>query len=277
MAISTVVKTGVKAGVKASVNFLKKPEVRKGLKKIAAPILQHAGKVIIEKSKNFIDNIFKNKITKEDNKKISKKIAENGAFDKQEASQEQILNFDKFLDNIREENYQKLDNIEKYTIDFIRMRLEEITKIIENDFKPYGIEINIDSIKYKFENLINLFKNSFSNGVIRHIALSDSKMEKILKIKDNNKRQNDINEYIDKLVENATKNYCSNLDNITKESLKIIGDTVNDYLNNTENSIKNITEEIENNAKLNIREIETKRKEYENKAKLLEEFISILD
>ena len=277
MAISTVVKTGVKAGVKASVNFLKKPEVRKGLKKIAAPILQHAGKVIIEKSKNFIDNIFKNKITKEDNKKISKKIAENGAFDKQEASQEQILNFDKFLDNIREENYQKLDNIEKYTIDFIRMRLEEITKIIENDFKPYGIEINIDSIKYKFENLINLFKNSFSNGVIRHIALSDSKMEKILKIKDNNKRQNDINEYIDKLVENATKNYCSNLDNITKESLKIIGDTVNDYLNNTENSIKNITEEIENNAKLNIKEIETKRKEYENKAKLLEEFISILD
>ena len=277
MAISTVVKTGVKAGVKASVNFLKKPEVRKGLKKIAAPILQHAGKVIIEKSKNFIDNIFKNKITKEDNKKISKKIAENGAFDKQEASQEQILNFDKFLDNIREENYQKLDNIEKYTIDFIRMRLEEITKTIENDFKPYGIEINIDSIKYKFENLINLFKNSFSNGVIRHIALSDSKMEKILKIKDNNKRQNDINEYIDKLVENATKNYCSNLDNITKESLKIIGDTVNDYLNNTENSIKNITEEIENNAKLNIKEIETKRKEYENKAKLLEEFISILD
>ena len=107
--------------------------------------------------------------------------------------------------------------------------------------------------------------------------MSDYKMSKILKIKNDKDRFNKINKYINNIVKEAIEEYCSNLDNITNESLKIVSDAVNDNLNNTENSINNIREEIENNMKLEVKEIEAKRKEYENKSKLLEEFIDILD
>ena len=273
MAIGSIILAGLKAGARIV-----------GGHAVASAALTFAGaigKKVVGFCKNIfnnrINNAVENKLKKENIQQTAKEVADMGAFDKQTASQEQILNFDKSLDNIREEYYQKLYKIETSTINDSRAILNEITKIIENEFKPKGIEINIDSIKYKFENSINLFKNSFSIGVIRHIALSDNEMERILKIRDYNKRQKDINNYINKFVKEATEEYCSNLDNITNESLKIIGDTVNDYLNNTESGIKTITEEIENNEKLNIKEIETKRKEYENKAKLLEEFLNILD
>lgn len=204
-------------------------------------------------------------------------MAEKGSFDETNATMEEIIDFDRILEEIRDSYYKKLNNIEKSTIEGSRNILEQNIEIIEKEFKPNGIEINIDAIKYKFENLIKLFKNSFSNGVISHIAMSDYKMSKILKIKNDKERFNKINKYINELVSDAIKEYCSNLDNITNESLKIVSDAVNDNLNNTENSINNIREEIENNMKLEVKEIEAKRKEYENKSKLLEEFIDILD
>lgn len=263
---------------KSVVKFVKKnmPTIKKVAKKVGKFIIDNKDKIIAV-GKNIIDNIMGNKITKEYNEQMAQKMAEKGSFDETNATTEEIIDFDRILEEVRDSYYKKLNNIEKSTIEGSRNILEKNIEIIENEFKPNGIEINIDAIKYKFENLIKLFKNSFSNGVISHIAMSDYKMSKILKIKNDKDRFNKINKYINELVSDAIKEYCSNLDNITNESLKIVSDAVNDNLNNTENSINNIREEIENNMKLEVKEIEAKRKEYENKSKLLEEFIDILD
>lgn len=263
---------------KSVVKFVKKnmPTIKKVAKKVGKFIIDNKDKIIAV-GKNIIDKIRGNKITKEDNEQMAQKMAERGSFDETNATTEEIIDFDRILEEIRDSYYKKLNNIEKSTIEGSRNILEQNIEIIEKEFKPNGIEINIDAIKYKFENLIKLFKNSFSNGVISHIAMSDYQMSKILKIKNDKDRFNKINKYINELVSDAIKEYCSNLDNITNESLKIVSDAVNDNLNNTENSINNIREEIENNMKLEVKEIEAKRKEYENKSKLLEEFIDILD
>lgn len=258
--------------------FVKKyPDVGKAVKEAAPKIVEGFKKGIEWCKNNLFGKIKENKITEEYNEQMAQKMAEKGSFDETNATTEEIIDFDRILEEIRDSYYKKLNNIEKSTIDGSRKILEQNIEIIENEFKPNGIEINIDAIKYKFENLIKLFKNSFSNGVISHIAMSDYKMSKILKIKNDKERFNKINKYINELVSDAIKEYCSNLDNITNESLKIVSDAVNDNLNNTENSINNIREEIENNMKLEVKEIEAKRKEYENKSKLLEEFIDILD
>lgn len=258
--------------------FVKKyPDVGKAVKEAAPKIVEGVKKGIIWCKNNLFGKIKENKITKEYNEQVAQKMAERGSFDETNATTEEIIDFDRILEEIRDSYYKKLNNIEKSTIEGSRNILEQNIEIIEKEFKPNGIEINIDAIKYKFENLIKLFKNSFSNGVISHIAMSDYKMSKILKIKNDKDRFNKINKYINELVSDAIKEYCSNLDNITNESLKIVSDAVNDNLNNTENSINNIREEIENNMKLEVKEIEAKRKEYENKSKLLEEFIDILD
>lgn len=263
---------------KSAFKFIEKnmPTIKKVAKKIGKFIIDNKDKIIAV-GKNIIDKIRGNPITKEYNEQMAEKMAERGSFDETNATMEEIIDFDRILEEVRDSYYKKLNNIEKSTIEGSRNILEQNIEIIENEFKPNGIEINIDAIKYKFENLIKLFKNSFSNGVISHIAMSDYKMSKILKIKNDKDRFNKINKYINELVSDAIKEYCSNLDNITNESLKIVSDAVNDNLNNTENSINNIREEIENNMKLEVKEIEAKRKEYENKSKLLEEFIDILD
>ena len=263
---------------KSAGKFIKenKATIIKVAKKVGKFIIDNKDKIIAV-GKNIIRNIMGDKITKEYNEQVAEKMAEKGSFDETNATTEEIIDFDRMLEEVRDSYYKKLNNIEKATIDGSRKILEQNIEIIESEFKPNGIEINIDAIKYKFENLIKLFKNSFSNGVISHIAMSDYKMSKILKIRNDKERFNKINKYINELVSDAIEEYCSNLDNITNESLKIVSDSVNDNLNNTENSINNIKEEIENNIKLDIKDIETKRKEYKDKSKLLEEFINILD
>lgn len=252
------------------------PTIKKAAKKVGQFIVDNAPKMI-EWGKKMFENIRENKITKEYNEQMAKEMSEKGSFDKTNTTTEKIIDFDKMLDKVRNAYYKKLNNIEKSTIEGSKKILEQNIEIIENEFKPNGIEINIDSIKYKFDNLIKLFKNSFSNGVISHIAMSDYQMSNILKIENDKQRYRKINDYFNKLVKDAIEEYCENLDNITNESLKIISDAVNDNLNNTENSINNIKEEIENNIKLDIKDIEAKRKEYEEKSNLLEEFINILD
>lgn len=276
-ALSGAIKGASKLAKEAKKFLEKNPVVVKAFKEVAPKIVEGVKKGIIWCKNNLFGKIKENKITEGDNEQMAQKMAERGSFDETNATMEEIIDFDRILEEVRDNYYKKLNNIEKATIEGSRNILEQNIEIIESEFKPNGIEINIDAIKYKFENLIKLFKNSFSNGVISHIAMSDYKMSKILKIKNDKDRFNKINKYINELVSDAIKEYCSNLDNITNESLKIVSDAVNDNLNNTENSINNIREEIENNMKLEVKEIEAKRKEYENKSKLLEEFIDILD
>lgn len=265
-------------GVKKVSEFAKKnPDIVKSVKAVGKLIVDNVTKAVEWVKKNIFENIRENKITKEYNEQMAKKMSEKGSFDEANTTTEKIIDFDSMLDEVRDDYYKKLNNIEKSTIDGSKKILEQNIEIIENEFKPNGIEINIDSIKYKFDNLIKLFKNSFSNGVISHIAMSDYQMSNILKIENDKQRYRKINDYFNKLVKDAIEEYCENLDNITNESLKIISDAVNDNLNNTENSINNIKEEIENNIKLDIKDIEAKRKEYEEKSNLLEEFINILD
>ena len=276
-ALSGAIKGAGKLANEANKFVEKYPDVVKAVKEAAPKIVEGVKKGIIWCKNKLFGDIRENKITEEYNEQMAQKMAERGSFDETNATTEEIIDFDRILEEVRDSYYKKLNNIEKSTIEGSRNILEQNIEIIENEFKPNGVEINIDAIKYKFENLIKLFKNSFSNGVISHIAMSDYKMSKILKIKNDKDRFNKINKYINELVSDAIKEYCSNLDNITNESLKIVSDAVNDNLNNTENSINNIREEIENNMKLEVKEIEAKRKEYENKSKLLEEFIDILD
>ena len=98
----------------------------------------------------------------------------------------------------------------------------------------------------------------------------------ILKLKNKREKEKEIKSYLDELVDNALNNFCDSIDEISTNSLNAIKRNINRIKKNNEESIENIKKEIEENMKLSESEIEAKRKEYDRKEEIINNFLETI-
>ena len=243
------------------------------IKKAASTI----GSAIKSAVKSFASVIAGNKPSKPDIDKDTETLKRQNPYDPSTATVDETAEIYRIVSNIRNKYYDKLYNIEKATIDYSRKTFDAMIEEIKNIVDKNKIDFNVKSVEYDFENIIKRFKNTFSDDITRHIALSDRKFSSFLSISNSSERGRKISSYIEELINDAKEEYYKNIDKITNDSLKSISAAINNNISSIEKSIENIKNEIEENRKLKEAEIEPKRKEYEEKEQLLEYFYTILD
>ena len=227
--------------------------------------------------KSFANVIAGNKPSRNDYRETAQTFERERSYNQYTATVDETAEMDRVVTDTRNKYYDKLNNIEKATIECSRKTFDTIIEEIKNIIDKNKIDFNIKSIEYDFENIIKRFKNTFSDDITRHIALSDRKFSSFLSISNSSERGRKISSYIEELINDAKEEYYKNIDKITNDSLKSISAAINNNISSIEKSIENIKNEIEENRKLKEAEIEPKRKEYEEKEQLLEYFYTILD
>ncbi|TKZ32326.1 hypothetical protein [Brachyspira catarrhinii] len=235
------------------------------------------GRAIKSAVKSFANVIAGNKPSKVDYDETAQTFEKQKRYDQFTATVDETVEMDRIVADTRNKYYDKLNNIEKATIECSRKTFDTMIEEIKNIIDKNKIDFNVRSVEYDFENIIRRFKNTFSDDITRHIALSDRKFSSFLSISNSSERGRKISSYIEELINDAKEEYYKNIDKITNDSLGAISKSINDNISNIEKSIDNIKNEIEENRKLKEAEIEPKRKEYEEKEQLLNDFINVLD
>ncbi len=231
----------------------------------------------------------------------AREISKAGAYDPETATIEETKAITKILNEIKEEYKTKLKQYEEKSIELSKEIKNKIVDMIETELNqksnydhsinPFiqsealekeinkkfeGLGINVGEIETKFSDTITNFKRTFSSEILDHIAIGDTKCAEILKLENKKERRDKIKNYFDELVDNALNNFCFNIDEISKTSLDSIKENVNKIMKNNEESIKNIKKEIEENMKLSESEIEAKRKEYDRKEEIINNFLETI-
>lgn len=248
-----------------------------GLWGLVKNVVSTVGRAIKAGFKSFINTIAGNKPSRNDYRETAQTFEREKSYNQYTATVDETAEIDRVVTDTRNKYYDKLNNIEKATIECSRKTFDIIIEEIKNIIDKNKIDFNVKSIEYDFENIIKKFKNTFSDDITRHIALSDRKFSSLLSISNSSERGRKISSYIEDLINDAKEEYYKNIDKITNDSLRSISKAINDNISNIEKSIDNIKNEIEENRKLKEAEIEPKRKEYEEKEQLLEYFYTILD
>lgn len=231
----------------------------------------------------------------------AKKVSKAGAYDPETATIEETKAITKILNDIKEEYKTKLKQYEEKSIELSKeiknkivdmietelnqksnydpsinpfLQSEELEKEINKKFE--GLGINVGEIETKFSDTITNFKRTFSSEILDHIAIGDTKCAEILKLENKKERKDKIKNYLDELVDNALNNFCDSIDEISTNSLNAIKRNINRIKKNNEESIENIKKEIEENMKLSESEIEAKRKEYDRKEEIINNFLETI-
>ena len=208
-------------------------------------------------------------------------IANNEAYDREKATKEETQRMYESLKPIKEDFQKDLNNIENNIIKFSKDIMSNFLKQIENEFLNNtdiykDLNINIEDIEYKFNQSIREFKKNFSSEILNHISIGDAKCDEIFKLENKDKRRDKIKKYFDELVNNALDNLRESINDIIEGSLNSIYRNINMVIKNKEESVKNIKKEIENNINLNESEIEAKRKEYDRREEIINNFLETI-
>ena len=231
----------------------------------------------------------------------AKKVSKAGAYDPETATIEETKAITKILNDIKEEYKTKLKQYEEKSIELSKEIKNKIVDMIETELNqksnydpsinPFiqsealekeinkkfeGLGINVGEIETKFSDTITNFKRTFSSEILDHIAIGDTKCAEILKLENKKERKDKIKNYLDELVDNALNNFCDSIDEISTNSLNAIKRNINRIKKNNEESIENIKKEIEENMKLSESEIEAKRKEYDRKEEIINNFLETI-
>ena len=231
----------------------------------------------------------------------AREISKAGAYDSETATIEETKAITKVLNDIKEEYKTKLKQYEEKSIELSKEIKDKIVDMIETELNqksnydpsinPFiqsealekeinkkfeGLGINVGEIETKFSDTITNFKRTFSSEILDHIAIGDTKCAEILKLENKKERKDKIKNYLDELVDNALNNFCDSIDEISTNSLNAIKRNINRIKKNNEESIENIKKEIEENMKLSESEIEEKRKEYDRKEEIINNFLETI-
>ena len=231
----------------------------------------------------------------------AREISKAGAYDPETATIEETKAITKILNDIKEEYKTKLKQYEEKSIELSKDIKNKIVDMIETELNqksnydpsinPFiqsealekeinkkfeGLGINVGEIETKFSDTITNFKRTFSSEILDHIAIGDTKCAEILKLENKKERKDKIKNYLDELVDNALNNFCDSIDEISTNSLNAIKRNINRIKKNNEESIENIKKEIEENMKLSESEIEAKRKEYDRKEEIINNFLETI-
>ena len=152
-----------------------------------------------------------------------------------------------------------------------------IEAFIKENICSQGVNIDIYTLRDNFDKLIKDFKGSFSDNINRKIAFSDNRCIAILQIKNPEERSNRMKKYIDEVIKESLDKYFDDLDFITNSSIEFIQRSIERVRKEQLIRVDIIKQQIEENMKLNEDEIEEKRKEYDKKEEIINNFLETIN
>lgn len=257
----------------------------------AAPFILNAGKFLLDVGTKVIKVIKEIKIPKEVldiafnltslfGSKISSKtnddIKNMNTYDSEKSTIDDIHNTSVILDNIRYELKDKISDVEKFFSNSVIDIYDSIENFIINDINSYGINVNIEELRYYFDKLINDFSNSFSRHINSSISLNNYQFTLILGINDSKKRSEEINSYISKIINEYLDKYLENLDFITNTTIDSIDKKINYIIKEHLHVIEFIKSELDSNKNLTDNEINKKLEKYSQNEKAINDCLKVL-
>lgn len=218
----------------------------------------------VDKIMKFVKNVAQ-KLSEQSNKDIESMPA----YNPYDVTMVELRNLQVMLNNMKLDLRDKTSVVEELFTSNVKESFNSIEKFIKDDICSYGINIDIDSLRFNFEKFIDNFSNSFSLNVESRLSLSDYKCVSILSINNPSERSLSMNRYIDELINEYLDKYYRDLDFITESTIDFIYRNIERVKKSYLDTINSIKKELEDNINLDYDEIENKRKDYDNKEKTI--------
>ncbi|WP_297203433.1 hypothetical protein [uncultured Brachyspira sp.] len=199
-----------------------------------------------------------------------KRVSKKKVSSKQQFKITKTLN--NFLERNRKTSLKQLNKIEIKITKNIKKNLETFLKKI----KKYNDIIDISDIEKTYNKIMHDFQMTFSNDVLKHIDISDTKCFNILKLKRAKYRNTKIKAYIKELTDEALKKVCQNIDEITDITLKKIKKDVNKTMREHRKELKNINQQIDTEMEAKKKDIAKKRRVYNKKKKSIDNLLETI-
>lgn len=181
------------------------------------------------------------------------------------------------LKSIRNNYQDKLDRRQAQIERYAKESFEEIIKMLESGFSSTNIIVNVSDLQNQFKKALNECRKKLSNTLLDNLALNNSKFKSILELKDIEKRDLEVSRFVDDLSERIIKEFTGNLDQITNEVLTTIQASIHRELENYQSQIQAIQQELNENERLNQEQIVAKKKEYERRQEIINQFLLLLN
>ena len=207
--------------------------------------------------------------------KSNKDIESMPAYDPHDATMVELRNLQVMLNNMKADLRDKTSVVEELFTSNVKESFDNIEKFIKDDICSYGINIDIDSLRFNFDKFIDNFSNSFSLNVESRLSLSDYKCLSILSINNPSERSSSMNIYIDEIINEYLDKYYRDLDFITESTINFIYRNIERVRNDNLDSINLIKKELDDNMNLDYSEIENKRKYYDNREKVINGLLNL--
>lgn len=207
--------------------------------------------------------------------KSNKDIESMPAYNPYDATMVELRNLQVMLNNMKADLRDKTSVVEELFTSNVKESFDNIEKFIKDDICSYGINIDIDSLRFNFDKFIDNFSNSFSLNVESRLSLSDYKCLSILSINNPSERSSSMNIYIDEIINEYLDKYYRDLDFITESTINFIYRNIERVRNDNLDSINLIKKELDDNMNLDYSEIENKRKYYDNREKVINGLLNL--
>ena len=181
------------------------------------------------------------------------------------------------LKSIRNNYLDKVDRKQAQIERYAKESFEEIIKMLESGFSSTNIIVNVSDLQNQFKKALNECRKKLSNTLLDNLALNNSKFKSILELKDIEKRDLEVSRFVDDLSERIIKEFTGNLDQITNEVLATIQESIHRELENYQSQIQAIQQELNENERLNQEQIAAKKKEYERRQEIINQFLLLLN
>lgn len=216
-------------------------------------------------------------------KNAAKKLSDNSnkdiesmpAYDPKDATMAELHNLQIMLNNMKADLKDKTSVVEELFTSNVKESFDSIEKFIKDDICSYGINIDTASLRFNFDRFIDNFSNSFSSNVDSRLSLSDYKCTSILSINNPSERSSSINIYIDEVINEYLDKYYRDLDFITESTINFIHRSIERVRNDNLDAVNSIKKELDENMNLDYSEIENKRKNYDDKEKVINELLNL--
>lgn len=216
-------------------------------------------------------------------KNAAKKLSDNSnkdienmpAYDPKDATMAELRNLQIMLNNMKLDLKDKTSVVEELFTSNVKESFDNIEKFIKDDICSYGINIDTDSLRFNFDRFIDNFSNSFSSNVDSRLSLSDYKCTSILSINNPSERSSSMNSYIDEIINEYLDKYYKDLDFITESTIDFIYRNIERVKNSNLDTVNSIKKELHENMNLDYSEIENKRRNYDDKEKVINELLNL--
>lgn len=188
-----------------------------------------------------------------------------------------VIRLYEILESIRNNYLDKVDRKQAQIERYAKESFEEIIKMLESGFSSTNIIVNVSDLQNQFKKELNECRKKLSNTLLDNLALNNSKFKSILELKDIKKRDLEVSRFVDDLSEKIMKEFTSNLDLITNEVLATIQESIHRELENYQSQIQAIQQELNENERLTQEQIVAKKKEYERRQEIINQFLLALN